>query len=84
MGVGFEGLLLFGKGRDPQIGRKAAGVIRKLEPRASLLNTAAEAPQSYVSPWCWLLWLGFNTETKVAGGGGRAYVPSSSDRTRQG
>lgn len=64
-GGGGGGLLLLGKGRDPQIGRKAAGVIRKPESRGSLLNPAAEAPQNYVGPWYWQLWLGFNTRTKA-------------------
>lgn len=64
-GGGKEGLLLFGKGRDPQIGREASGVIRKLESGASPLNPAAGAPESYVGPWRWLLWLGFHTGTKA-------------------
>lgn len=65
--LGEQGFLLFGEGRDPQTSGEAAGVIKKLKPRAPLLNPTGRVPHSHVGPRYWLLWLGFNSGTKTAG-----------------
>lgn len=71
------GRLLFGEGRDPHTGREATGIIKKLESRASLLNSAAEAPRSDVGPWNWLVWCGFIT------GSGAGAIPFHTPLTEQ-